>query len=101
VRQIREAERRLHISSSSLSRHGGVNAGNKRAAKKSGIFSLEMGNGQFDPYLPQSSGYAIIIGGGFGFALFMLVLSWLQSKFTETSPFESEFLRSHTALMHY
>ncbi|KAI5121046.1 hypothetical protein M0805_008622 [Coniferiporia weirii] len=49
-----------------------------------------MANGEFVAYLPQSSGYALIIGGGFGFALFMLVLSWLQSKFTETSPFETE-----------
>lgn len=49
-----------------------------------------MANGDFQAYLPQSSGYAIILGGGFGFALFMLVLSWLQSKFTEMSPFESE-----------
>lgn len=48
-----------------------------------------MGNGAFDAYLPQSSGYAIILGGGSGFALFMLILSWLQAKFTETSPFES------------
>ena len=51
-----------------------------------------MGNGVFDAYLPQSSGYAIILGGGSGFALFMLLLSWLQAKFTETSPFESEHL---------
>ena len=49
-----------------------------------------MANGVFDAYLPQSSGYAIILGGGSGFALFMLILSWLQAKFTETSPFESE-----------
>ena len=48
-----------------------------------------MANGEFQAYLPQSSGYAIILGGGFGFALFMLVLSWLQSKYTEMSPFES------------
>ena len=51
-----------------------------------------MVNGEFAPYLPQSSGYAIILGGGFGFAILMLILSWLQSKFTETSPFESTFL---------
>ena len=50
-----------------------------------------MANGVFDAYLPQSSGYAIILGGGTGFALFMLILSWLQAKFTETSPFESTF----------
>ena len=50
-----------------------------------------MANGEFDAYLPQGSGYAIIIGGGSGFALFMLILSWLQNKFTEMSPFESEF----------
>lgn len=50
-----------------------------------------MANGEFDAYLPQSSGYAIILGGGSGFALFMLLLSWLQAKFTDTSPFESEF----------
>ena len=56
-----------------------------------------MGNGVFDAYLPQSSGYAIILGGGTGFALFMLVLSWLQAKFTETSPFESLFA-SHVLL---
>ncbi|GJE97151.1 solute symporter family transporter [Phanerochaete sordida] len=49
-----------------------------------------MANGEFDAYLPQGSGYAIIIGGGSGFALFMLVLSWLQNKFTEMSPFENE-----------
>lgn len=49
-----------------------------------------MANGDFDAYLPQSSGYAIILGGGTGFALFMLILSWLQAKFTQTSPFESE-----------
>lgn len=47
-----------------------------------------MGNGEFDAYLPQASGYGIILGGGFAFALFMVILSWLQSKFTETSPFE-------------
>lgn len=51
---------------------------------------LAMANGEFVAYLPQSSGYAIILGGGFAFALFMLILSWLQSKFTETSPFESK-----------
>ncbi|EKM51513.1 uncharacterized protein PHACADRAFT_212160 [Phanerochaete carnosa HHB-10118-sp] len=49
-----------------------------------------MANGEFDAYLPQSSGYAIILGGGSGFALFMLLLSWLQAKFTDTSPFENE-----------
>lgn len=31
----------------------------------------DMANGEFDAYLPQSSGYAIILGGGSGFALFM------------------------------
>lgn len=50
-----------------------------------------MANGVFEPYLSQSSGYAIILGGGSGFALFMLILSWLQTKFTNMSPFESEF----------
>lgn len=50
-----------------------------------------MANGEFDAYLPQASGYGIILGGGFAFALFMLLLSWLQSKFTETSPFEGEW----------
>lgn len=50
-----------------------------------------MANGEFDAYLPQGSGYGIILGGGFAFALFMLVLSWLQSKFTETSPFEGKW----------
>ncbi|KAH8118812.1 solute symporter family transporter [Phellopilus nigrolimitatus] len=49
-----------------------------------------MANGEFLAYLPQSSGYGVILGGGFAFALFMLILSWLQSKFTETSPFEAE-----------
>lgn len=49
-----------------------------------------MANGVFDAYLPQSSGYAIVLGGGFGFALFMVALSWLQGMFTETSPFEGK-----------
>ncbi|THH05204.1 hypothetical protein EW145_g4967 [Phellinidium pouzarii] len=49
-----------------------------------------MANGEFLAYLPQGSGYGIILGGGFAFALFMVLLSWLQSKFTETSPFEAE-----------
>ncbi|OCB83863.1 solute symporter family transporter [Sanghuangporus baumii] len=49
-----------------------------------------MANGQFDPYLPQASGYAIILGGGSAFAILMLILSWLQSKFTQMSPFENE-----------
>lgn len=49
-----------------------------------------MANGEFAAYLPQSSGYAIIIGGGFAFAVFMLLLSWLQARFTESSPFESK-----------
>ncbi|KAL5512651.1 hypothetical protein ACEPAG_2917 [Sanghuangporus baumii] len=49
-----------------------------------------MANGQFDAYLPQASGYAIILGGGFAFAFLMLILSWLQAKFTEMSPFENE-----------
>lgn len=49
-----------------------------------------MANGEFVAYLPQSSGYGIILGGGFAFAFFMLILSWLQSKFTDNSPFESK-----------
>ena len=54
------------------------------------LTTAAMANGEFDAYLPQGSGYAIIIGGGSGFALFMLILSWLQNKFTEMSPFESK-----------
>lgn len=49
-----------------------------------------MANGKFDVYLPQASGYGIILGGGTAFALLMLILSWLQVKFTEMSPFESK-----------
>ncbi|KAL5501336.1 hypothetical protein ACEPAH_8596 [Sanghuangporus vaninii] len=49
-----------------------------------------MVNGQFDPYLSQASGYTIILGGGSAFAILMLILSWLQSKFTQMSPFENE-----------
>ncbi|KLO07914.1 solute symporter family transporter [Schizopora paradoxa] len=49
-----------------------------------------MANGEFVAYLPQASGYGIILGGGFAFAFFMLILSWLQSKFTDNSPFETE-----------
>lgn len=52
--------------------------------------SSAMANGEFVAYLPQSSGYGIILGGGFAFAFFMLILSWLQSKFTDNSPFESK-----------
>lgn len=47
-----------------------------------------MTNGEFTAYLPQGSGYGIILGGGFAFALFMVCLSWVQGKLTETSPFE-------------
>ncbi len=53
-----------------------------------------MANGTFDAVLPQAAGYGIILGGGFAFAVFMLVLSVLQSKFTDTSPFESKFALS-------
>lgn len=49
-----------------------------------------MANGVFEAVLPQSAGYGIILGGGFGFAVFMLILSMLQSRFAETSPFESK-----------
>jgi len=49
-----------------------------------------MANGEFVAVLPQSSGYGIILGGGFAFALFMVALSWVQGKLTETSPFEAE-----------
>ena len=52
--------------------------------------SSTMANGEFVAYLPQASGYGIILGGGFAFAFFMLILSWLQSKFTDNSPFESK-----------
>lgn len=50
---------------------------------------LAMANGEFVAYLPQSSGYGIILGGGFAFAILMLALTWLQSKFTAISPFQS------------
>lgn len=60
-----------------------------------------MANGEFVAVLPQSSGYGIILGGGFAFALFMLALSWVQGKLTETSPFEGVryVLLSYSGLM--
>lgn len=51
--------------------------------------ALTMANGEFVAYLPQSSGYGIILGGGFAFAILMIALTWLQSKFTAISPFQS------------
>ncbi|PPQ74951.1 hypothetical protein CVT26_011663 [Gymnopilus dilepis] len=44
----------------------------------------------FKPLLEQSVGYGVVIGVGFFFALIMLCLTYLQTRFTNTSPRESE-----------
>ncbi|KAF8902284.1 Na+/solute symporter [Gymnopilus junonius] len=44
----------------------------------------------FKPLLSQSVGYGVVIGVGFFFALVMLCLTYLQTRFTDTSPRESE-----------
>ncbi|KAJ7583799.1 Na+/solute symporter [Mycena floridula] len=45
---------------------------------------------QFKPLLDPSVGYGVVVGVGFFFAGIMLVLTFLQAKFTETSPSSSE-----------
>ncbi|KAF8918307.1 solute symporter family transporter [Mucidula mucida] len=44
----------------------------------------------FKPLLDQSVGYGVVVGVGFFFAGIMLVLTYLQSKFTNMSPSSSE-----------
>ncbi|KAA1474203.1 Na+/solute symporter [Dentipellis sp. KUC8613] len=50
----------------------------------------ETGMSEFKPLLSQSVGYGVVVGVGFFFAGMMLVLTYLQSKYTETSPSSSE-----------
>lgn len=38
------------------------------------------------PPLPQGAGYAVVLGLGFFFALFMNVITWIQQKFSDFSP---------------
>ncbi|KAF8153974.1 solute symporter family transporter [Crassisporium funariophilum] len=45
---------------------------------------------EFKPLLDQSVGYGVVIGVGFFFALIMLCLTFLQTRFTDTSPRSSE-----------
>ncbi|RDB22246.1 Urea active transporter [Hypsizygus marmoreus] len=45
---------------------------------------------EFKPLLAQSVGYGVVIGVGFFFALIMLCLTFLQTRFTDTSPRASE-----------
>ncbi|KDR84544.1 hypothetical protein GALMADRAFT_133818 [Galerina marginata CBS 339.88] len=44
----------------------------------------------FKPLLSQSVGYGVVIGVGFFFAFIMLLITYLQSTFTDTSPRSSE-----------
>ncbi|KAI0338579.1 Na+/solute symporter [Trametopsis cervina] len=45
---------------------------------------------EFKPLLHQSVGYGVVVGVGFFFAALMLVLTFLQSKFSKYSPSSSE-----------
>jgi len=45
---------------------------------------------EFKPSLDQSVGYGVVVGVGFFFAGVMLVLTYLQNKFTDMSPSSSE-----------
>ncbi|KAF8811896.1 putative urea transporter [Phlegmacium glaucopus] len=45
---------------------------------------------EFKPLLDQSVGYGVVIGVGFFFAFIMLCLTFLQTRFTNTSPKSSE-----------
>ncbi|KAI0691691.1 Na+/solute symporter [Earliella scabrosa] len=45
---------------------------------------------EFKPLLDQSVGYGVVVGVGFFFAALMLVLTWLQAKFSRFSPSSSE-----------
>ncbi|KAK0478823.1 Na+/solute symporter [Armillaria novae-zelandiae] len=44
----------------------------------------------FRPLLSQSVGYGVVVGVGFFFAAIMLLLTYLQAKFTDFSPSSSE-----------
>ncbi|KAL4263840.1 sodium:solute symporter (SSF) family protein [Pleurotus pulmonarius] len=52
--------------------------------------SSESSAPQFRPLLDQSIGYGVVVGIGFFFALIMVFLTYLQSKFTTLSPSSSE-----------
>ncbi|CAL1697446.1 unnamed protein product [Somion occarium] len=45
---------------------------------------------EFKPLLNQSVGYGVVVGVGFFFAALMLVLTFLQAKFSKFSPSSSE-----------
>lgn len=45
---------------------------------------------EFRPLLNQSVGYGVVVGVGFFFAAVMLLLTYLQAKFTDISPSSSE-----------
>lgn len=45
---------------------------------------------EFRPLLSQSVGYGVVVGVGFFFAAIMLLLTYLQAKFTDFSPSSSE-----------
>ncbi|THU93389.1 Na+/solute symporter [Dendrothele bispora CBS 962.96] len=45
---------------------------------------------EFHPLLDQSVGYGVVVGVGFFFAGVMVILTYLQSKFTDVSPNSSE-----------
>ncbi|KAJ3559680.1 hypothetical protein NM688_g202 [Phlebia brevispora] len=45
---------------------------------------------EFKPLLSQAVGYGVVVGVGFFFAALMLVLTFLQSKFSRFSPSSSE-----------
>ncbi|TFY79648.1 hypothetical protein EWM64_g4363 [Hericium alpestre] len=48
------------------------------------------GESVFKPLLGQGVGYGVVVGVGFFFAGVMLVLTYLQSKYSDTSPSSSE-----------
>lgn len=51
------------------------------------------------PPLPQGAGYAVVLGLGFFFALFMNVITWIQQKFSDfSSNSASEFSAASRSL---
>ncbi|KAJ4481149.1 solute symporter family transporter [Lentinula aciculospora] len=52
--------------------------------------SMSTGTSEFKPLLSQSVGYGVVVGVGFFFAGVMLILTYLQSRYTNMSPGSSE-----------
>ncbi|TFK37572.1 solute symporter family transporter [Crucibulum laeve] len=56
---------------------------------------------EFKPLLNQSVGYGVVIGVGFFFAFVMLLLTYLQSTFTDMSPRSSEEFTASNSTREY